>query len=421
MTVRPKRPRLALALALWLTLALVACTGTFEESAPVVLLVATGSDAGGSDAAIVAFLVEPPGPATPRSVTPLGGGDLASDIVYPIQDWDWRDRDGAASGPGAGRTQLTVLASRTSSEASARQARLHRYDVSAFDPASPALAPSAAAIDLVVDGVWATDVGEGVFAPDEGVCLSAVSISARGTYAALLDRRADCQAGASETALYLLDLSAAPPRLVWTSTPVDVAPARAPIDQARDELDVWLTRASGFDVYRASVDTLRGPLGGSEPLVSDDETRALRDVSVLPSAAGERWLLFDGQLRTLSDSGQLTPGVPSASGATRRLVPTDARLPVVVVGGTDLWVHPTPSSEALRLPRAYRDGATDVADRLTYLVRNGAIDTLDLLVFDPQQPLGASVAELYRDGASDARLSAPRLLTWFRPRAAPTP
>ena len=415
MTARPTWPRLAL--ALWLTLALVACTGTFEESAPVVLLVATGSDASGSDAAIVAFLVEPPGPATPRSVTPLGSGDLAGDIVYPIQDWDWRDRDGVASGPGAGRTQLTVLTSRTSSEANARQARLHRYDVSAFDPVTPALTSSAAAIDVVVDGVWATDVAEGVFAPDEGVCLSAVSVSARGTYAALLDRRADCQAGASETALYLLDLSAGSPRLVWASTPVDVAPARATIDQASDELDVWLTRASGFDVYRASVDTLRGPLGGSEPLARVDETRALRDVSVLPSAASERWLLFDGQLRTLSDSA----GVASASGATRRLVPTDARLPVVIVGGTDLWVHPTPSSEALRLPRAYRDGASDVADRLTYLVRNGAIDTLDLLVFDPQQPLGASVAELYRDGASDARLSAPRLLTWFRPRLAPTP
>ena len=417
-TITATRRALHLVVAL-LACTLAACTGTFEDGAPIVLLVATGTDGAGGDAAIVGFLVEPPGPASPRSVTPLGTGDLAGDLDLPVRDWDWRDRAGVVGGPGAGRTQLTVLASVSAAALDARQARLHRYDVSAFETSTPTLTQLGAPLDLVVDGAWNADAipVEDGFEPDDGVCLSALSVSGDGRYAALLDRRSDCQAGDAEVYLYVVDLEDA--RLVWASTPDDVAPTRAYIDQGADTIDILIRRGqSRFDVYRSELEALQGPLGGTERFGEIEESQPLRDIA---GAGDERWLLFDGWLRTLSDTGALGPRVASASGATRRLVPTDARLPTVVIGGNDLWVHATPTSEGLTFARRYLDGVTDVADRLTYLVRPGAIDTLDLLVFTPERPIGESVSTLYSDGDGGGRLAAPRLVTWFRPPLPPLP
>lgn len=403
-------------------LTLAACTGTFEEGTPLVLLAATGGDASGADAAIVGFLVEPPGPARARAATALDSGDpahdLAGDLTLPVRDWDWRDRDAIVGGPGAGRTELTVLTSLTASSQGQRQARLHRYDVSAFEATSPTLASLGAPLDLVVDGRWndaAFPVEEG-FEPLDGVCLVSVAVSGDGRYVALVDRRSACTASDAEVFLYLVDT--VEPGLVWASTPADVAPVRPFIDQRAQTIDVLQRRASGYDLYRTGLASLRGPLPGTGAFATIDDARALVDVG---GAGDERWLLLDGRLRTISDTGTVGPGVESATGSTRRLVPTDEGLPVVIAGGNDLWVHTTPTAEGRRFSRRYLDGATDSADRITYLVRPGGIDTLDLLVLTPDRPIGEVISPIYADASGSTRLAAPRLLTWFRPPVMPTP
>ena len=403
----------ALPLALVAALLLSACTGTFLEGTPLVLLVATGGE--DAPSRVVAFLVEPPGPATPRQVTPLEGTNLVPDLTLPLRAWDWQDRDPLAAGADAGRTRLVVLATRQERDVGARVALLHRYDLAAFDVDDPTpLAPrDPAPLELVREGRWseaAFPVAEGVQAPEDGVCLTDVAVSSEGRYVALLDRRADCQAGDRSVGLHVLDLEA--PALVWSSTPDDVAPAQLVLDQERERLDVWTRTASGYAWRQLALDTL----------ILGPERQRLGTALVDVAAANDaRWALAGGRLRVVSDDDDGEPGVASASGSDRRFVPTAARLPVVIVGA-DLVVHPSAASAALgSFARRYVDGDTDVPDQLTYLLRSGAIDTLDLLVLNPELPLREVVREAYRDPPGAPLLDAPRRLTAFRPLRLPSP
>ena len=389
-----------------------ACTGTFLEGTPLVLLVANGGEDAPSQ--VVAFLVQPPGPATPWQVTPLAGADLAPDLTLPLRAWDWQDRDPLAAGADAARTRLVILATRQERSPEARTALLHRYDLSSFDVDAPALEPrDPAPLELVREGRWseaAFPVAEGVQAPEDGVCLTDVAVSSEGRYVALLDRRAACQAGDPSVGLHVLDLEA--PALVWSSTPDDVAPVQLVLDQQRQRLDVWTRTASGYAWRQLALDTLTlGP-----------ELQRLGTALVDVSAANDaRWALVGGRLRVVSDDDDGEPGVASASGSDRRFVPTATRLPVVIVGA-DLVVHPSAASAALDpLARRYVDGATDVPDQLSYLLRRGAIDTLDLLVLGPDLPLREAVREAYRDPPGAPLLDAPRRLTAFRPLRLPSP
>ena len=406
------RALLLAALAAWVV-TLSGCTGTFEEGTPLVLLIANGPDDAASQ--VVAFLMEPPGPATPRQVTPLGGVDLAADLTLPLRGWDWVDREALGIGPGRGRTRLVALASATSSATSERTALLHRYDVTAFDPDAPALvAVDDVPLPLVREGRWddeAFPVTPGVQAPSEGVCLVAVAVNGDGRYAALLDHRAACRSGETEVGLHVVDL--AERQLVWSSTPDDVAPARPLIDQREGNLDVWQRTPDGFDWLRLDLatrnlsETIQG-ISGS----------AFVDVS---AADDERWALLDGRLQVVSAESSGAPGETSASGTDRRFVATGPGLPVVIIGA-NLVVHPSPTSASLNpFGRAYADGVTDVPDQLSYVIRSGAIDTLDLLLLDPNQPLSRVVSEVYRDTADAPLLTQPRRVTWFRPRPPPTP
>jgi len=401
-------------LALLASALLAACTGTFEEGAPLVLLVATGSAPDGSDSSITAFLVEPPTAATPRSISPLSPTNLAGpELRYPVQGWDWVDRQASLAGAGRGRTQLVVLAGTTAPVATDRVAELVRYDVAAFTTDTPSLSDLNETLSLVRDGVWDSVAVPSVdgFAPLDGVCLVDVSVSSTGRYAALLDVRSAC---GETTGSYLHIVDTLTPALIWSSTPSDVATARPFIDQGSDRVDVWTTVAGGAQWQR--FDLASGTL--LEPPLATLADGALRDVS---EAGADRWALSDGRLRVVAADGTLGGDHATVSGADRRFVPTAAGLPVVIIGGGSLVVHPTPTSERLERQRAYRAGATDVADRLTYLVRTGAIDTLDLLVLDPARGLDDALRTGYTDAGTEARLSAPRALTWFRPRLPPTP
>lgn len=400
------------ALAAWIV-TLSACTGTFEEGTPLVLLVANGPADAPSQ--VVAFLIEPPGPATPRQVTPLGGVDLAADLTLPLRGWDWVDREVLGTGPGRGRTRLVALASAASGAISERTALLHRYDVAAFDPDAPALvAVDDAPLPLVRQGNWndeAFPVASGVQAPSEGVCLVDVAVDGNGRFAALLDHRAVCRAGESEVGLHVIDLIAR--QLVWSSTPDDVAPARPLIDQREASLDVWQRTPDGYEWRRLDLTTRN--LSGTIQGISGS---TLVDVS---AADDERWALLDGRLQVVSAESSGAPGEDSAGGTGRRFVATGPRLPVVIIG-TNLVVHPSPTQAAMSpAGRAYTDGVSDVPDQLSYLIRSGAIDTLDLLLLDPNQPLSRVVSEVYRDGTEAPLLGQPRRVTWFRPRPPQTP
>ena len=401
----------ALPLALVAALLLGACTGTFLEGTPLVLLVANGGEDAPSQ--VVAFLVEPPGPATPRQVTPLPGTNLAPDLTLPLRAWDWQDRDPLAAGADAARTRLVVLATRQQRAVDARAALLHRYDLATFDVDAPALVRrDPAPLELVREGRWSQEafpVAEGVQAPEDGVCLVDVAVSSGGRYVALLDRRAACQPGDTSVGLHVVDLEAF--ALVWSSTPDDVAPVQLVLDQERERLDVWTRTASGYAWRQLVLDTLT--LGPELQRLGT----ALVDVAAADDA---RWALLGGRIRVVSADSDGEPGVASASGSDRRFVPSAARLPVVIVG-TDLVVHPDATSAALdTFPRRYVDGDTDVPDQLAYLLRNGAVDTLDLLVLSPELPLREVVRDAYRDPPAAPLLDAPRRLTVFRPLQLPS-
>ena len=391
-----------------------ACTGTFREGTPVVLLIANGPDDAPSQ--VLAFLMEPPGPATPRQVTPLAAADLAPDLTMPLWSWDWVDRDALAAGPGRGQTRLAALASATSSTPTERAAMLHRYDVSGFDLGAPSLAPvGEAPLTLVSGGSWneaAFPAAPGVTPPLDGVCLVGVSVDAGGRHVALLDRRAACRAAETEVFLHVVDLIQE--ELVWSSTPDDVAPVPPFIDQREGALDVWRRVPGGFDwqVLDLATRTL-------SPTLQTVTGTALVDVS----PAGEaRWALLDGRLRVVTSATPGEPGEPSGTGTERRFVDTAPGLAAVIVGGDNLVVHPDPAQPALSpFARRYRDGVTDVPDQLSYLVRSGAIDTLDLLLLIPTEPLARVVSVVYQDAVEAPLLTQPRRITMFRPRPPPSP
>ena len=396
---------------------LAACTGTFEESSPLVVLVATDPAQPGDDAAIVAYLVEPPGAATLRTVTPLGAGDLAPGVSLPLVGWDWVDRDALATGPGRARTRLVALASATSADHAGRRALLHRFDLAAFDADAPTLSPfDPAPLPLVDGGVWdeaAFPVADGASLPSAGVCLAGVSVSSDGRYAALLDHRAACATGDTLATLLVVDLTDR--ALVWSSTLGGVVPVQPFVDQERDRLDVWELRAGRAEWRELDLATLQ--IVDTFDPVSDGVP-----VAAVPAGA-ERWVLVDGRLYVWRHDAPIGTGVASATNAASSFVATGPGLPVVILG-PDLWVHPTPTAEALRVQGAagtYLAGTTDGPDRLTYLVRTGAIDTLDLLLLSPEEPLTRVISPAFRDPDDDPRLVRPTLVTWFRPRLPPTP
>ena len=405
-------PLLALFGALLGSLLLGACTGTAREGAPLVLLVANGAE--GAPSQVLAFLVEPPGPATARQVTQLGNGDLAPDLTLTARAWDWEARDPLAARSAGSRTRLFVLATRQDLVGTGRAALLHRYDVAAFDIDAPTLLQrDPGPLELVRQGRWSEatfSVEEGVQVPEDGVCLVDVAVSSDGRYAALLDRRAACDPSDLSVGLHVIDLDDR--SLVWSSTPDDVAPTQLVLDQERDRLDVWIRTASGFSWRQLDLVTLAtGP-----------ELQVLGSGLVDVVAANDlRWALLGGRLRLVSDETDGAPGVASASGTDRRFVPTAPRLPIVIIG-PNLVVHKNVTSEALApFARRYFDGDTDVPDQLSYLLRVGAIDTLDLLVLSPERALPDVVQVAYRDPPGEPLLDAPRRLTYFRPPQLPSP
>ncbi len=271
-------------------------------------------------------------------------------------------------------------------------------------------------MSLVVDGAWDEDafpVNAGASLPDGGVCLAGVSVSSDGRYAALLDHRAAC--GASDTLATLLVVDLTERALVWSSTLGGVVPVRPFVDQARDRLDVWALLPSGAEWRAFDLATMElGPQLAS--------TSVGVPTAAAPAGA-ERWVLANGRLYVWRADTTIGSGVASATSSASTFVRTGPGLPVVILG-PDLWVHPTPSAEALRVQGAagtYTAGTTDGPDRLTYLVRPGGIDTLDLLLLTPEEPLTRVISPAFRDPQDDPRLADPRLVTWFRPRLPPTP
>jgi hypothetical protein len=400
----------ALAVAL---IASAACTGTFEEGTPLVLLVANGAD--GEASQVFAFLAEPPGRATPRQAVPLGSGDLAPDLTLPLRAWDWVDREAVAAGPGRGRSRLVALASATATALGERSALLHRYDVGAADLDAPRLTPvDSAPFTLVREGRWDVDAfppALGVQLPVDGVCLTDLAVSQDGRHVALLDRRATCRSGETVVGLHVIDVVQA--ALVWSSTPNDVAPTRPLLDQRASTLDVWERTPDGYGWYRLDLATMT-----RSGRLQDVSGSAFVDAT---PADDDRWVLIDAHLRVVTGETPGTPGESSASGTDRRFVDTGPGLPVVIIG-SNLVVHPSPTQAAASpFGRRYVDGTTDVPDQLTYLVRVGAIDALDLLLLDPGRSLPEVISEIYRDPVGDALLTQPRRVTWFRPRPPPVP
>ncbi|MBA2668054.1 MAG: hypothetical protein H0U69_13580, partial [Trueperaceae bacterium] len=380
-----------------------ACTGTVQPGLPLVLLVIEGAP--GATSAVLAYAVTPPGPATPRDLRALGSGTLTPGIDGPVVDHDWLDRDEVGF---LGRSTLVLLVAEHAGAEDARAARLFGYDTTGFSVEAPsALEPVARlTFDLVVDGAFVPAVPPLVQAPRFGACLRALSVSGDGRFVAALDDRTACgeTTTAGEGVLLLVDTEAGPlGTLVWSTVADPVRPVAPIVDQATGRLEFLRgTRLRSLSLLDLDDETESQPLaiGTFDPVLA------------LGRHGDDRLVVVADRLHRIDPTGAVTSVStrPNAIG----LVDTGASLPVVVRTPTQLVLHVTPGDDdEAAFARAYTDGATDVTDRLTYLVRPGAIDTLDLLLYDrtAMDPIQAVLTPYPLP-----EVTAPRAITWFRPR-----
>jgi hypothetical protein len=411
MTLRPPRHRTRAVAAALTLLSLVACTGTFEPGLPLALLVVHGTGTEASQ--VLGFAADPPGPAAPRTVRSLATGNLAPGLAGPVVALDWLDRsETGAFGPG-GRSRLVLLVSQRAAAPAQRSAALHGFDTAGFDVEAPAPFDPVPVLTfpLVAAGELQVSVRPGVLAPSGGVCLNGLSVSRDGRFVALLDQRTACDSGAlaSDNVLLLVDTVGAQPEVVWSTTasPVRAAPPR--IDQAAARLDyVTGTVVRGLALATLTATPDSTALSGATTL---DPIQAFGRHGV------DRLVVTTNRLFRVEASGAVAPpaGVPTRP-TTVGLIETGAGLPILLRASDALVVHANAAdADPATLARPYLDGATDVIDQLAYLLRPGAIDTFDLLIYDRAvgDPIG-SVLTSY----PAPELTAPRLITWFRPQPA---
>jgi hypothetical protein len=395
-----------LALAAVALLVAAACTGTFQPALPLALLVVDG--AAGAPSRVLGYAVDPPGPATPRAVRPLGTQTLTPDVTGPVVGLDWLDRDESGGTVGGGRNRLVLLVSQQSPDQAGRSASIRGYDTSTFDVDAPGpldAVPDLTLVGLVSGGVLQLPARPGVQAPLEGVCLDAVSVSRDGRFLALLDRRTACDAAADPTNNAVLLIDTVEQDLAW-STAADPGHAAPPIiDQGAGRLD--FLRASAMESLSLADLTLVAPSESLPPI--DDAFDTVRFARHGP----DRLVTVGSALYRIDPTGAVT-GPVSTQSDPAGIVETAPGLPVLIRTPARFVVHDGPADDDEEwVTRPYRSGTTDVADQLTYLVRPGAIDTFDLLLYDPSvtNPVQAVVTAY---GAAD--LTDPRLVTWFRPR-----
>jgi hypothetical protein len=318
---------------------------------------------------------------------------------------DWLDREEAGGVAGAGRSRVVMLVSQRTAAPTGRAAQLHGYDTATFELAAPsALDPvPELTLPLVTGGLWQLPVRGGVLAPLDGVCLDAVSVSRTGRYVALLDRRVACDptAPAGDNVLLLVDTVEG--ALVWSTTAAPVRGVPPLIAQGTGRLE-YLTGAVLRTVALADL----SPVGESAPLPSTfDPIRALG------RHGPDRLVVMNDELYRIDAAGAVT-GPAATQPNVLGFVETGTGLPILLRTSSRLVVHAGPGdAEPQSLARAYQDGDSDVTDQLTYLVRPGAIDTFDLLLYDRTvtNPIAAVITSY-----PAPELAQPRAITWFRPR-----
>ena len=393
-----------LALAAVALLVASACTGTFQPALPLALLVVEGG-APGAPSRVLGYAVDPPGPATPRAVRPLGVDTLTPGIDGPVVALDWLDRDETGGAVGGGRNQVVFLVSSRVPAETGRSASIHGYDTSTFDPEAPSPLEGVPVLTraLVAAGEFLLPARAGVQAPLPGVCLDAISVSQTGRFVALLDRRVACDPGASRTDNVLLLVDTVEGDLAWSTTAAPVRGAPPLIEQAADRLD-FLTGNAMVSLSLADARVV----ATSQPLPI-----GLDVVQAFDRHGPDRLVVVSDRLYRIDPTGTVTDGVTTQSGAVA-FVETGTGLPVLLRTASRLVVHVGPTDDDEEwLTRDYRSGSTDVADQLTYLVRPRLIETFDLLLYDAEatNPIRAVITEY---GAAD--LVDPRAITWFRPR-----
>jgi hypothetical protein len=382
-----------------------ACTGTFQPALPLALLVVEGG-APGTPSRVLGYAVDPPGPATPRIVRPLGAETLTPGITGPVVALDWLDRDETGVAAGGGRNQVVFLVSNRVPAETGRSASIHGYDTSTFDLEAPSALEGVPVLTrpLVAAGEFLLPPRAGVQAPLPGVCLDAISVSQTGRFVALLDRRVACDPGAPRTENVLLLVDTVEGDLAWSTTEAPVRSAPPLIDQAAGRLDFLTGNAMvSLSLADASV------VATSQPL----PIGALDAVQAFGRHGPDRLVVVNDRLYRIDPAGTVNEGVATQGGAVA-FVETGTGLPVVLRTASRLVVHDGPTDgDEESFARAYRGGATDVADQLTYLVRPQAIDTFDLLLYDAAvtNPVQAVITPYPAPELAD-----PRAITWFRPR-----
>ena len=382
-----------------------ACTGTFQPALPLALLVVEGG-APGTPSRVLGYAVDPPGPATPRIVRPLGVETLAPGITGPVVALDWLDRDETGVTIGGGRNQVVFLVSNRVAAETGRSASIHGYDTTAFDleAPSPFVSVPALTLPLVANGEFLPLARPGVQAPLPGVCLDAISVSQTGRFVALLDRRVACDPGAPPTENVLLLVDTVAGDLAWSTTEAPVRNAPPLVDQAAGRLD-FLTGNVMVSLSLADASVV----ATSQPL----PIGALDTVQAFGRHGPDRLVVVNDRLYRIDAAGAVTAPVTTQSGAVA-FVETGLGLPVLLRTANRLVVHRDPTDDDEEsLTRAYRSGSTDVTDQLTYLVRPQAIDTFDLLLYDAEviNPVQAVITPYPAPELAD-----PRAITYFRPR-----
>lgn len=388
---------------------LAACTGTFEETEPL-LLVAGVNDASGNPQVVLIEDRFSPVQSTQDRLAVIDASRRA--LTYPAVDADVTDRNGL-------RSELVLLAREL--DTAVPRSELRFYSLDGIDPTDPvafAASPEHPTVALTGTPGGLLDTYSG----GPGTCPTSLQASQDGRYVAVLDDRSVCSGVSSDlVTLYLIDVAGPQPSVVFTSGAQPVLPAKPYLDQASpDEHLYYLVRGiNSMQVYRMTLPNgSSGPyLGLSLPGTDGTVLRADRDVLVS---------LGSSQLRSIALTSGATANSVGTVDDSRVLAVDDTGTTsqVLVVGQDRTFVHADPSdaSPAQLLNLYGRAAVIDPLNRFAYVMRDGVMYIIDLLAVaggsSGNLSLGTPLPELILPTENGHAVG---VLEWTRAVSPPTP
>ncbi len=390
-----------------LLLGLSACTGTFEATEPLLLVVGLEDGGGAPQVALIEDRFSPVQSTSDRLVLLE---DSRRPLPYPAVSADVIQRAGL-------RSELVLLTREL--DVAAPQSELRFFDLDGIDPADPVgFDVSTQHPTVVLSGAPGALLDE---AGGVGACPTAVQASRDGRYIAVLDNRRVCSGvGSDLVTLYLIDVNASPPAIVFSSGGQPLVAAAPFLDQAGGDEHLYYL-VSGINtmlIYRMTLPSGSSSpyLGLSLPGTEASVLRADRDMLVALSAT---------QLRSVKAVAGAPAGLATTVTGARALAvdATGTTEQLVVVGSSQTAVHASPADAKPTLLSFSGDAAViDPLNRFAYVMRDQVLYIVDLLAVTAGNSgglfAGTSLPELnlpQEDGASVAVMEWTRAVTPIAP------